>query len=217
MRYKPTPINLASVALIVWTIWTYNPQGDSEGWGTLALIVLVGFGVLGLAVDYAIQRISKKYLWTFISEIILLSVLLLFMLSTERTQTLVLEGYPDERTYVTIIYEVEGEPELPINWTTWNTEFTIPKSGVLLTSSDYDDYLPKTNMKYSDGRYLSDDPKIGFGRFSFDTFELNNRNYQYRTWLIDSHCCMYSSNEIKDFKKELADIFAELIKADNSR
>lgn len=217
MRYKPTPLNLASVALIVWAIWTYNPQGDSEGWGTLALIILVGFGILGLGVDFVIQRISKKYLWTLFSEIIILFVLLLFNLSTERTQTLVLQKYPDERTYITIIYDVEGEPELPIHWTTWNAEFTIPKSGILLTSSDFDDYLPKTDMKYPDGRYLSDDPEIGFGRFSFDTIQLNNKNYQYRTWLIDSHCCMYSSNETKNFKNELINKFTELKNADKKR
>ena len=204
MKYKPTPINVGSAVLIIWSLWEYNSENDPEGWGKVGLILLFGFVVVGLFVDFIIQRFSKKYLWTFIIEIFIICGIIFYQLSTERTQILVLNPQLPERTYVTIVYDVDDAPELPIDWTKWKVEIDIPDSGLLLTSSGYDTYLPQTKIKLPDGQILSaNDSVLGFSQFSFDKVTVNGKTYKYRTWLIDPNCCIISTEDIEKFKAEL--------------
>jgi len=80
MKYKLTPLNLASAVLIIWIFLDYEPAGDSEGWGTLALIYFGGWAILGLIIDLVIQKLSKKYVWVLLSELLILIVLLLVLI-----------------------------------------------------------------------------------------------------------------------------------------
>jgi len=204
MKYRPTPINIGSAILIIWSFFKYDSGNDPEGWRILAFILLVGFVALGLLVDFVIQKFSKKYVWIFTIEILIICGIFLYQLSTERTQILVLNPQVSERTYVTIVYGVNGATELPINWTKWKTEIDIPNSGLLFASSDFDTYLPQTEIKLPDGRILSaNDSILGFSRFSFDEIEVNGQRYKYRAWLVDPSCCIISSGDIEKFKADL--------------
>jgi hypothetical protein len=99
---------------------------------------------------------------------------------------------------------VDGVPELPIDWMKGDAEIDVPNSGLLFTSSDFDTFLPKTEIKLPDGQILrASDPILGFSQFSFDEIEVNGQRYKYRAWLVDPSCCIISSEDIEKFKADL--------------
>ncbi len=119
-----------------------------------------------------------------------------------------------EKSYVTIIYGVENSKDLSISALTWNKKIEIPKSGILLTSSDFNENLRETDMKLDSGIYLnSNETEKGFTRMTESEFESDGRNYKFRTWKIqDGFCCTYTSKEVEKYKTELKTEF-EKIKA----
>ena len=104
--------------------------------------------------------------------------------------------------------------DLSISALTWNKKIEIPKSGILLTSSDFNENLRETDMKLDSGIYLnSNETEKGFTRMTESEFESNGRNYKFRTWKIqDGSCCTYTSKEVEKYKTELKTQF-EKIKA----
>ena len=80
-----------------------------------------------------------------------------------------------------IIYGVENSKDLSISALTWNKRIEIPKSGILLTSSDFNENLRETEMKMDSGIYLnSDETEKGFTQMTESEFESNGRNYKFR-------------------------------------
>jgi hypothetical protein len=106
---------------------------------------------------------------------------------------------------VTIIYGVENSKDLSISALTWNKSIEIPISGILLTSSDFNENLRETDMKMGSGIYLnSNETEKGFTRMAESEFESNGQNYKFRTWKIqDGFCCGYSIKEVEKYKVEL--------------
>lgn len=196
MKYRPTPLNIISGLAIGLAIYSAIKSG-AESWGFLVTIYLIPLIFFGLLIDFALQRFLPKYLLTFVTELLLLIAFYFAYCWTQRTKTLII---PDklQSQYVVTIYGVENSVILPDGW---NYEIKVPKNGILLTSSTFDSDLPKTKMKtYSGINLNSDETELGWGRITHDKFDCNGKTYEYQFWIVDSSCCMYSSNDIDSFK-----------------
>src|SRR5699024_1599207 len=157
------------------------------------------------AIDFGLKKWLKNYKKIFLTELILvLLVVVIYGYKFNRTKILIIPT-EFEKSYVTIIYGVENSKDLAISALTWNKKIEIPKSGILLTSSDFNENLRKTEIKMNSGIYLnSDQTEKGFTRIAESEFESNGRNYKFRTWKIqDKPCCFYTTKEIEKHKIEL--------------
>jgi len=179
----------------------------------MVLTLIIG-GIILFAIDYGLKKWLKNYKKIFLTQLALaLLVIVFYNYKFNRTKTLIIPtGF--EKNYVTIIYGVENSKDLSISALTWNKKIEIPKSGILLTSSDFNQNLRETDMKLYSGIYLnSDETEKGFTRMTESEFESNGRNYKFRTWKIqDGFCCAYTSKEVEKYKTELKTEF-EKIKA----
>ena len=199
MKYRPTPLNIVCGVTIGLTIYVAIKPGP-EGWGFLLTIYLIPIIIVGLLVDFILQKFIPKYLLTFVVEIFSLTAIYFGYSWTQRTKTLVI---PDnlQSQYVVTIYGVEKSAKLPDGW---NYEIKVPTNGILMTSSTFDNDLPKTKMKtYSGINLNSDETKLGWVRITYDKFDCNGKTYDYQFWMVDSSCCGYSSQEIDNFKISL--------------
>jgi hypothetical protein len=210
---KITPFLILSISSIIYAIIIVIKERNL-GWGFFAVIALIVIGILLFLVDFGLKKWLKNYKKLFLTELaLLLLVVVVYNYQFNRTKTLII---PTEfnKSYVTIIYGVENSKDLSISALTWNKRIEIPKSGILLTSSDFNENLRETDMKMDSGIYLnSDETEKGFTRMTESEFESNGRNYKFRTWKIqDGFCCSYSSKEVEKYKTELKTEF-EKIKA----
>ncbi|WP_397447821.1 hypothetical protein [Polaribacter sp. R77954] len=210
---KITPFLILSILSIIYAIFIVIKERNL-GWGFFAVIALIVIGILLFVVDFGLKKWLKNYKKLFLTELaLLLLVVVVYNYKFNRTKTLII---PTEfnKSYVTIIYGVENSKDLSISALTWNKKIDIPKSGILLTSSDFNQNLRETDMKLDSGIYLnSDETEKGFTRMTESEFESNGRNYKFRTWKIqDGFCCSYSSKEVEKYKTELKTEF-EKIKA----
>jgi hypothetical protein len=210
---KITPFRILSISSIIYAIFIVIRERNL-GWGFFAVIALIVIGILLFVVDFGLKKWLKNYKKLFLTELaLLLLVVVVYNYKFNRTKTLII---PTEfnKSYVTIIYGVENSKDLSISALTWNKKIEIPKSGILLTSSDFNENLRETDMKMDSGIYLnSDETEKGFTRMTESEFESNGRNYKFRTWKIqDGFCCSYSSKEVEKYKTELKTEF-EKIKA----
>ncbi|WP_271425248.1 hypothetical protein [Aequorivita sinensis] len=210
---KITPFLILSISSIIYAIFIIIKERNL-GWGFFAVIALIVIGILMFVVDFGLKKWLKNYKKLFLTELaLLLLIVVVYNYKFNRTKTLII---PTEfnKSYVTIIYGVENSKDLSISALTWNKKIEIPKSGILLTSSDFNENLRETNMKLDSGIYLnSDETEKGFTRMTESEFESNGRNYKFRTWKIqDGFCCSYSSKEVEKYKTELKTEF-EKIKA----
>ena len=210
MIKKITPFLVLGALLIIWS--TYVLVTDGSGWGGVAAIAMLIFALVIVIVDFGLKKLLKKYKKVFLTEtIVALVVIFIYNYTFNRKQTLVIPSDFD-KNYVTLIYGVDNTNNLSISSITWNRNIKIPKNGILLTSSDFSEVLPKTEMKTESGIYLnSDETEKGFIRMSESEFESNGKNYQFRTWKIqEGFCCMYTSRESESYKAELKLEFEKL-------
>jgi hypothetical protein len=202
MKYKPTPLNISSVIVIGFTIYAAINPG-SEGWGILGLIYIFPFALLGLFIDFLIQKFSKRYVWVLISEFILIGLLVFGYFLTERKKILILPN--NFNNHIVIIYGIETAPRLPISFLTWNYIVKIPKNGILLTSTKVEDDFSETKMITSTGIELnSDKTNLGFVKFSNSEIKFKGKTYNFVSWKVDSiSCCGYSSKDMDSLKVKL--------------
>ena len=196
MKYRLTPLNIVCILLIGLAIYSAIKPGP-EGWGFLLTIYLIPVILIGLLVDFILQKCLTKYLLVFVIELLLLAGIYFTYCWTQRTKTLII---PDklQSQYVVTIYGVENEIKLPDGW---NYEIKVPTNGILLTSSTFNSDLPETKMKtYSGINLNSEKTELGWGRISHDKFECNGKTYEYQFWMVNTSCCMYSNHEIDSFK-----------------
>lgn len=199
MKYRPTPLNVVCGLAIGLAIYSAIKPGP-EGWGFLLTIYLIPVIIVGLLVDFFLQKSLSKYLLTSGIEIFILTAIYFSYCWTQRTKTLII---PDklQSQYIVTIYGVEQSARLPDGW---NYEIKVPTNGILMTSSAFDDDLPETKMRtYSGINLNTDETELGWGRITHDKFECNGKTYEYQFWLVDSSCCMYSSHDIDNFKMTL--------------
>jgi hypothetical protein len=210
---KITPFLILSISSIIYAIFIVIKERNL-GWGFFAVIALIVIGILLFVVDFGLKKWLKNYKKLFLTELaLLLIVVVVYNYKFNRTKTLIIPT-DFNKSYVTIIYGVENSKDLSISALTWNKKIEIPQSGILLTSSDFNENLRETDIKMDSGIYLnSDQTDKGFVRMAESEFQSNGRNYKFRTWKIqDGFCCGYSSTEVEKYKAELKTEF-EKIKA----
>ena len=210
---KITPFLILSIASIIYAIVIVIKERDLS-WGIFVVIGLIVIGILLFGIDFGLKKWLKNYKKIILSELALvLLVVVIYGYKFNRTKTLIIPAEFD-KSYVTIIYGVENSKDLSISALTWNKKIEIPKSGILLTSSDFNENLRETEIKMDSGIYLgSDVTEKGFVRMVESEFQSYGQNYKFRTWKIqDGFCCMYTSEEVEKYKAELKTEF-EKIKA----
>ena len=210
---KITPFLILSISVIIYSIVIVIKEKEL-GWGIFAVVTLIVIGIILFIVDFGLKKWFKNYKKIFLTEFALVVLLILFYsYKFNRTKTLII---PTEfnKSYVTIIYGVENSKDLSISALTWNKSILIPKNGILLTSSDFNENLRETEMKMSSGIFLnSEQTEKGFIPMVESEFESDGQMYKFRTWKIqDGFCCMYTSEEVEKYKIELKTEF-EKIKA----
>ena len=205
MKYRLTPFNIICGLATGLAIYSAIISGP-EGWDFLLTIYLIPVIIVGLLIDFILQKIISKYLVTVIIELFLLTTIYFAYCWTQRTKTLII---PDKlkSNYVVTIYGVEKSAKLPHGW---NYEIQIPTDGILKTSSAFEEDLPETKMMtYSGINLNTDETDLGWVRIIDDKFECNGKTYKYQFWMVDSSCCMYSNHDIESFKLTLQRRFCE--------
>ena len=210
---KITPFLILSIASIIYAIVIVIKERDLS-WGIFVVVGLFVIGILLFGIDFGLKKWLKNYKKISLTELALaLLVVVIYVYKFNRTKTLIIPTEFD-KSYVTIIYGVENSKDLSISALTWNKKIEIPKNGILLTSSDFNENLRETEIKMDSGIYLgSDETEKGFVRMAESEFQSNGQNYKFRTWKVqDGFCCMYTSEEVAKYKAELKTEF-EKIKA----
>ena len=205
MKYRPTPLNIISTILLGWTLWSYSQaKGDPMGFGWMWTMFVIGFCVTGLVIDFVIQKVSKKYLWTVGTETILILVLGTYYAYSQRTKTLIIPDSPTS-DYIVTIYGVKEKPKLTDKFLPWTYEVKVPANGILMTSTEFGSDLPETKMvSYSGTELNTDKSDWGWIRFSENEFECNGQTFKYRSWMINKDfCCGYSNEDIDSLKVSL--------------
>ncbi|OAD41386.1 hypothetical protein [Polaribacter atrinae] len=128
-------------------------------------------------------------------EFLIIGITTIALLYKEREKTLIVNDSFDLE-YISIIYGVENESDLSIKPWNWTKEIFIPDNGLLYTSSDFKENLPKTDIRFKKKKILNDDSAGGFSEFPEMEFESNGKVYKFRTWKIQKEfCCSWSSKE----------------------
>jgi energy-coupling factor transporter transmembrane protein EcfT len=212
MLRKITPFFILSFLSIIWAIFFLITE-KNLGWGYFAVFGLILIGIVLFVIDFGLKKWVKNHKQIVITQLTITLIFVFIYKYQQRTITLIIPSDFDKE-YVTIIYGVEDTEALSISPITWNKKIEIPKSGIFLTSSDFSETLPETEIKMDSGIYLnSRETEKGFIRLTESEFELKGLNYKFRTWKIqDGFCCAYSMDEIEKYRTELKSQF-EKIKA----
>ena len=211
-KYRPTPFNIISVGLILFSIYAAIQPGP-EGWGILGLFTLLPVGLVGLLIDYLLQR--GKYWRTFAIECAILVLIVFWYSWTQRAKTLII---PDNirDTYIVTVYGVDRFPALPKGNFSWSYEINFPENGILITSSRINDDLPETEIKTTSGIELNnreDTTELCFGHVSTSSIKCLGKTYDYQVWKIDHGGIIgSSSNELDRVEKRLTEYICKEIK-----
>lgn len=183
-------------------------ESDGQGWGLLISFALIGFAVVFLIVDLLLKRFVKNWKKVFLIQ----SGIVLLLIGWYRYQNRPLifelpENFSQE--YVTVIYNVENENEFEINAFTLRKKIQVPENGIILTSSDISENLPKTDFRTADGEYYnSNRNQKMFIKLTDSEFEQNGKKYKFRTWRIGEGEFMVSTSKDYDkYKSELIKTF----------
>ena len=191
MEYKITIFNTITVIFIIYLIVDYAiKNNDAGGLGMLLIIYALVAGLGLLVVDFIIQYFLKEYWKVLLVEGILVGILALWVVSTQREKVLLLPKNFAEGE-ITIIYGMEGADKLPISFFTWRYKVQIPESGVLLTSTKFEDDLPQTDFKTHEGSAL--DNELSAGCLYENEMGCGTKKYKYRTWIVQKGGCEFSS------------------------
>lgn len=197
MKYRITPFNVIAVGINIYLIGDYALQSapDAGGLGLLLVFYGVGAGFVLLVLDVVIQLIAREYKRIIPIEMLIIAGVVFWAASTLRAKTLLI---PDDfgEGNLTIIYGKEGADQLPLGFFTWSYEVKIPESGVLLTSTKFEDDLPETKVKtYS--KIDLDEQNEGLTSGCMYESEMNcgGKIYKYRNWVIQKKGCEYSSQK----------------------
>lgn len=211
MLRKITPFLILAIASLIYSIYIVITKGLD--WEIFIAFTLFIIAIIFFLIDLGLKKWVKNYKKILITQLTLILLFSLIYTYQFRTKTLIIPTDFDKE-YVTIVYGVENSIDLSISAFTWNKKIEIPKNGILLTSSDFNKNLRKTDMKLDCGVFLnSDETEKGFIPIAESEFVSNGQRYKFRTWKIqDGLCCWYSPEEVEKYKTELKTEF-EKIKA----
>ncbi|MGI9525746.1 MAG: hypothetical protein ACR2MS_01405 [Weeksellaceae bacterium] len=202
MIKRITPFSILAIAIGIYCI--YVMFADEMGWGFIFALYVIPFALLIWFIDVVLKRWLKTRKKIFGVEILLIIIGIVIYQYGERIKTLEIKSDFDKE-FVSIIYGMENETDLGISKLNWSKTIEIPKNGILFTSSDFDENLPRTEMKFDSGIYLgSKKTDKKFSQLSESEFILDGKTYQYRTWKIEiGFCCMTSTVDIDKAESEL--------------
>jgi hypothetical protein len=206
MIKRITPFSILAIAIGIYCI--YVMLADETGWGFIFALFVIPIALVIWFVDVGLKRWLKTRNKIFGIEILLIIIGIVIYQYGERIKTLEIASEFDKE-YVTIVYGVENEKELGISKLDWSKTIRIPNNGILLTSSEFNENLPRTEMKFDSGVYLgSEETDRKFTDLTESEIELNRKSYKYRAWkLMIGYCCMTSTDDIEqvefDLKTEL--------------
>lgn len=196
------------IIAIIQAVQILFSESDGQGWGMLLAFVLIGFAIGFLIIDLLLKKFIKNWKKVMLVEI---GIVLLFLGCYQYQNRLLIFELPENfnQSYVTIIYEVDNANELGINAFTLRKKIEVPKDGIILTSSKISESLPKTDFKSFDGEsYNESGNQKMFIKLTDSEFELNNRNYNFKTWRIGEGEFMIStSKDYDNYKRKLIEEF----------
>jgi hypothetical protein len=204
MYRKITPFLITSIAALVYAIFIIIDETDL-GWGWFAVFALLTIGLLLFIIDFGLKKWLRNYRKIIIAQASIIIISIIIYSLQFQTKTLIIPSNFNQE-YVTIVYGFEDSEDLSISVFTLSKKIIIPKNGVLITSSDFDEDLPKTKIKTDSGIELnSDESDKGFIRFIESEIEQDGKIYKFRTWKIqEGFCCSYSIKEKEIYKNDLA-------------
>jgi len=188
MKFKPTPLFLASIGLILYGFYMqiFVDPGE-EGWGTLIAMLIGGAGIVGLIVYIILRAALNTKIWTqvAIETVLIIGVLYFGYKKSGIYEFLLPHNY---HGYVIVVYGVDNAPKLKTAIYSNKIKFKVPLSGIILTSS-----LPNDN--YSDPAVFLDSTlgeihklPVPLKRYdlplSSDTLKCGNKNYLFDIWII---------------------------------
>jgi len=199
------------IIAIIQAIQIFFSESDGQGWGLLLAFALIGFAIGFLIVDLLLKRFIKNWKKVMLVEI---GIVLLFIGWYQYQNRPMILELPENfnQNYVTIIYEVDNAKELGINALTLRKKIEVPRDGIILTSSKISESLPKTDFETFDGEsYNTNGNQKIFIKLTDSEFDLNGRNYKFKTWRLGEGEVMistskdydnYKSKLIKEFEKK---------------
>jgi hypothetical protein len=200
---KITPFLIIGILSIVFAIykWIY----DSNGLGMISVYLLFIVGIIALLVDFGFRKWLKTFKKIAFIELIIIGILISAnQYKYNRVKTLEIPTDLSNQ-YVTIIYGVNGQPELEITDFTLSKNIKIPDNGILMTSTEYDIDLPKTKIKTTDNEYFkTKESNMTFGQFG-GKLNHNDKVYRFRSWQIGEkeNCCSHTGEEMQIYRTEL--------------
>ncbi|PIB37637.1 hypothetical protein BFP78_00245 [Gaetbulibacter sp. 5U11] len=200
---KITPFLIIGILSIVFAI--YKWIFDSNGLGMISVYLLFIVGIIALLFDFGFRKWLKTFKKIAFTELIIIGILISAnQYKYHRTKTLEIPTDLNNK-YVTIIYGVNGQPELEITDFTLTKNIVIPDNGILMTSTEYEIDLPKTKIKTTDNEYFkTKESNMTFGQFG-GKLNHNDKVYKFRSWQIGEkeNCCSHTGEEMKIYRTEL--------------
>jgi hypothetical protein len=194
MKKFLTPLFLLSVFGLLFAFYLIFFI-DETGWGTVAGVFLIMFSIVSFVIDFFLKKGLKSFVKIIGIEFLIIGMVMIALLYREREKTLIVNDSFDSE-YISIIYGVENESGLSIKPWNWTKEIFIPENGLLYTSSDFRENLPKTDIRFMTKKILDDDSAGGFYELPEMEFESNGKVYKFRTWKIQKEfCCSWSTEE----------------------
>ena len=194
MIKRITPFSILAIAIGIDCL--YVILADKMGWGFIFALVVIPIALIIWFIDVGLKRwlISRKKIFGI--EILLIIIGIVIYQYGERIKTLEIKSDFDKE-YVSIVYGIKNEKDLDISKFDWSKTIEIPKSGILFTSSDLDENLPRTKIKFDSGIFLgSDKTDMKFTALTESKIELNGIIYNYRSWkIVKGIYCMTSSDD----------------------
>lgn len=202
-KYRPTILNITAIILIVYNLFI----GDWDNWGGVAKITLIGIGILGLLIDFGIQKIAKKYLLINLIEFLILIGIYFFNAWQERELIITV---PDSfRGEIILIYGVRESDKLEIDLLTQNYRISNINNRIIATSTVLDNNVPKTKFITQSGQELyiqPDTTKVHLEVIKMDKYNCNNGEWDYTIWLIRQNELYEKERIILDTKLSLNEI-----------
>lgn len=190
--------------LILIVIYSLNVLSTDE-WGIVFILYIgVPSALLIFIFDLVLRKHVKSQIKIFQIQILLIAIGVGIYLYGKRVKTLEIQSNFNSK-FISIVYEVDNEKELGISMFQWWKTIEIPNDGILFTSSDFNENLPVTKIKFKNGTYLgSDETNLHFGEMDESRIIINRKEYKYRTWTLQKgYCCIFPIEDKKTVQNNL--------------
>ncbi|UZR93475.1 hypothetical protein [Chondrinema litorale] len=211
MIYKITPLNIVSIFAILVAIYGAVKPGDM-GMGLLALVYYLPAGLLGLVLDYFMQKKLDNLKVTVAIELILLSFVYFGYLWTKRTKDLIV-SQDRKSEYIVFIYGVEHAEKLPFRSYYLYYTLNVPENGIFLTSTKINRDFPVTQVYEKVNVDTQEREKVPVAKMKTGLLTCDDLQFEYEVWKVDeSGQITFSSHEADSLQTELENYICTYIK-----